>query len=245
MAPLLVVIGAFKWYCRRTFDDKMYYYTKGLRRTDKEALPTKPKNDRVAVRFGHPALYKKLMVPMVHEKANHILNEILHDQSDPDFGDANLYGDTYRMQRLSTHRSQQFDAAGNTTFEVVNESQMNFEHFRNREEFRDFGGDGDLFTNPADPSRSSSPTTSQYTRFNSNTSLPLNTYAAKEEDYEGATYPTGYHPPSTFRPTPLIRQYSEMSTEQYPTGRTGDLSDVDLLDDTAPLSKARSGHSYI
>ncbi|KAJ3561886.1 hypothetical protein NPX13_g8772 [Xylaria arbuscula] len=245
MAPLLLVIGAFKWYCRRTFDDKMYYYSKGLHRTDKEGLPTKPKNDRVAVRFGHPALYKKLMVPLVHEKANHILNEILHDQSDPDLGDGNLYGDTYRMQRLSTHRSQ-LDGTGNTTFEVVNESQMNFEHFRDREEFREFGGDGDLFSNSVDPSRSSSPAASQYTRFNPSTSLPHSAYPAKESDYEGATYPTGYHPPSTFRPTPLTRQPSEMSTEQYPiSGRLDDLSNVNLLDDTASLGKVRTTHSHI
>ncbi|KAI1429213.1 hypothetical protein F5Y12DRAFT_782180 [Xylaria sp. FL1777] len=243
MIPLLVIIAAFKWYCRRVFDDNLNFYSKGLHREENGSLSTKPKNDRVAVRFGHPALYKKLMVPLVHEKANHILNELIHEQSDADFGETNDYGDTYRMQRLSTHRSSLADITGNSTFEVVNESQMNFEHFRNREEFREFGGDGDLYDNLSD--RSSTPTSRQYTRSNSNISLPHNTNHTKESDYDGATYPAGYHPPSTFEPTPLVRQLSEISTERHPVGsRRADLSDVNLLDDVAPLGETTSGHSH-
>ncbi|KAI1350376.1 hypothetical protein F5Y01DRAFT_286606 [Xylaria sp. FL0043] len=246
MAPLLVIIAAFKWYCRRAFDDNLNFYSKGLHRIENGSLPTKPKNDRVAVRFGHPALYKKLMVPLVHEKANHILNEVINGQSDADYGEANVYGDTYRMQRLSTHQSGQAGITGDATFEVVNESQMNFEHFRNREEFREFGGDGDLYSNPSDPSRSGTPTSWQYTRSNSNISLRHEANPARESDYEGATYPTGYHPPSTFRPMPLTRQASEASTERHPVAsRQADLSDISLLDDVAPLGKTTTGHSHI
>ncbi|KAI1303500.1 hypothetical protein F5Y03DRAFT_187174 [Xylaria venustula] len=246
MVPLLAIIAGFKWYCMRVFDDNLDYYSKGLHHAEPGNLSTKPKNDRVAVRFGHPALYKKLMVPLVHEKANHILNEIIRDQSDADFGEANHYGDTYRMQRLSTHQPGQADISGDAAFEVVNESQMNFEHFRDREEFREFGGDGDLYNNPLDQSRSGTPTSWQYTRSNSNTSLPYNTNTVKESDYEGATYPSGYHPPSTFRPKPLTRQFSEASNEQHPVlSRQADLSDVNLLDDVAPIGKTTSDHSHI
>ncbi|KAI0474468.1 hypothetical protein F4859DRAFT_95085 [Xylaria cf. heliscus] len=245
MAPLLVILAGFKFYCRRTFDDNLHFYSKGLRSTEHGKLSTKPKHDRVAVRFGHPALYKKLMVPLVNEKANHLLKEIIRDQSDADFSEINNYTDTYRMQRLSTHQAGQADAPGDATFEVVNESQMNFEHFRDREEFREFGGDGDLYNDPSDPSRdpsrSSSPTSWQYTRSNSNVSVPHN---LDEPDYEGAIYPTGYHPPSKFQPQPLARQYSETSIEQGPiTTRQADWSEVNLLGDAAPLGKATSSKS--
>jgi hypothetical protein len=50
----------------------------------------KAKNDRVGVRFGHPALYKKLIVPLVHEKASHLLEDIIRDPSDADFVDTRL-----------------------------------------------------------------------------------------------------------------------------------------------------------
>ncbi|KAI0535416.1 hypothetical protein GGR58DRAFT_479213 [Xylaria digitata] len=241
MIPLVPLIAGFKWYCRRTFDDNLEYYSKSLHGAEHGKLSTKPKNDRVAVRFGHPALYKKLMVPLVHEKANHLLKEIIRDQSDADFGEENHYSDTYRMQRLSTRRSGQIDTTAEATFEVVNESQMNFEHFRNREEFREFGGDGELYGTPSDPSRSSTPT---FTRSNSNISLPHSADPAHYSEYEGATYPTGYHPPSTFRPKSLARRSSELSIEQGPIpSRQADQSDVNLLGDVAPIGKSTSGHS--
>ncbi|KAI0421254.1 hypothetical protein F5X98DRAFT_329124 [Xylaria grammica] len=238
MAPLLLIIAGFKWYCRRTFDDNLDFYSKGLHGPEHGKLSMKPKNDRIAVRFGHPALYKKLMVPLVHERANHLLKEIIHDHSDTDFGEANHYGDTYRLQRLSTHQSGQANITGDATFEVVNESQINFEHFRDREEFREFGGDGELYGIPSDQSRPSTPSSSHYTRSISNVSLP-------REDYEGATYPTGYHPPSTFRPESLRRQYSEISVEHAPiTSRPAGQSDVNLLGDVAPLGKTTYDRSY-
>ncbi|RWA07990.1 hypothetical protein EKO27_g7116 [Xylaria grammica] len=238
MAPLLLIIAGFKWYCRRTFDDNLDFYSKGSHSPEHGKLSMKPKNDRIAVRFGHPALYKKLMVPLVHERANHLLKEIIHDNSDTDFGEANHYSDTYRLQRLSTHQSGQANITGDATFEVVNESQINFEHFRDREEFREFGGDGELYGIPSDQSRPNTPSSSHYTRSVSNVSLP-------REDYEGATYPTGYHPPSTFRPESLRRQYSEISVEHAPiTSRQAGQSDVNLLGDVAPLGKTTYDRSY-
>ncbi|KAI0107232.1 hypothetical protein GGR51DRAFT_160194 [Nemania sp. FL0031] len=239
MVPLLAIIASFKWYCRRTFDDNLHFYSKGINSAEMGKLSTELKQDRVGVRFGHPALYKKLMVPLVHEKANHLLEEIIHDTQDADFSATNDYTDTYQMQRLSTHRSGQTYTA-NTNFEVVNESQMNFEHFRDREEFREFGGDGDLYNNLDHP------TTGKRTRSNSDASLPQNADLTGDSEYEGATYPAGYHPPSTFHPKPLSRQVSETSAAEGPmTTRQADQSDVNLLGDVAPLGKTTSGQSYI
>ncbi|KAI0407704.1 hypothetical protein F4802DRAFT_605499 [Xylaria palmicola] len=238
MAPLLVIIGSFKWYCRRKFDDNLRFYSTGPHNAEDGKPTTKPKHDRVGVRFGHPALFKKLIVPLVHEKANHLLKEIVREPSDADFGETNVYGDTYRMHRLSTHRTAQGDTTGDATFEVVNESQMNFEHFRDREEFREFGGDGELYSDPSE-SRSSSPASWQRTRSNSNITRSHST------DFDGATYPTGYHPPSTFRPNPPRRQFSETSVEQEPLASSqADLSEVHLLGDIAPLGKTTAGKPH-
>lgn len=232
MAPLLVLLAGFKWYCRRTFDDNLHFYSMSLHGKEDGKLSAKPKHDRVGVRFGHPALYKKLMVPMVHEKANHLLKEIIRDQSDGDLNDTNNYGDTYRLQKLPTHQSGLVDAAGEATFEVVSESQMDIEHFRGREEeFDEIREGDDIHRNPSDQPISSSR--------DSNVLLPKGGSLGKEPDYEGSTYPTGYHPP---RPHPLERQSSEMSAEQRPImARQGDRSDVDLLSDVALLGKATSG----
>ncbi|KAI1156401.1 hypothetical protein F4825DRAFT_294805 [Nemania diffusa] len=244
MIPLVAIIAGFKWYCKRTFDDNLHFYSKGVQSTELGKLGTKPKHDRVGVRFGHPALYKKLMVPLVHEKANHILEDVIRDTSDADFSETNVYTDTYRMQRMSTHQSAQAKTTNDATFEVVNESQMNFEHFRDREEFREFGGDGDLFGTLDDPAGSGSRTSWERTRSNSDASLSHDA-DARELDYEGATYPTGYHPPSTFHPTPLTRKSSETSTGPSPIiAREADQADVNLLGDVAPLGRTISDKSY-
>jgi hypothetical protein len=56
MAPLPLLLLAFKWYCRRAFDDTIKYYTKGEVTKGGEApLPIDKearRRDRVAVRFG-------------------------------------------------------------------------------------------------------------------------------------------------------------------------------------------------
>ncbi|KAI0201983.1 hypothetical protein F4808DRAFT_91076 [Astrocystis sublimbata] len=239
MVPLLAVIAGFKFYCQRTFDDDLHYYTKGLRSKEHRMSSMKPKHDRVGVRFGHPALYKKLIVPLVDEKANHLLEEIIRDQSDAGFSETNDYTDTYKMHRLSIHHKGQTDAPTDATFEVVNESQMNFENFRNREDFRGIGGDGDLYSNPIELSRSNSPESRQDTRSNSIGSVSRSVDLADEE---GATYPTGYHPPQqNLRPQTTTRQYSDVSVEQVSiTDRETDWSEVNLLRGAAPLGRMPS-----
>ncbi|PVH97826.1 DUF221-domain-containing protein [Periconia macrospinosa] len=80
MIPLPFLLGLFKWYCKRAFDDKlMYYSTEPFSDAEENSSSTytKPKrNDRIAVRFGHPALYKPLLTPMVHSKSKHLLADL-------------------------------------------------------------------------------------------------------------------------------------------------------------------------
>jgi hypothetical protein len=75
LVPLPFLLIAFKLYCRRTFDDRLQYYHKAMQ-TDGEAVDNevdgkggKKGTERLSSRFGHPALYKPLITPMVHAKA--------------------------------------------------------------------------------------------------------------------------------------------------------------------------------
>ncbi|EDO03990.1 hypothetical protein SS1G_06472 [Sclerotinia sclerotiorum 1980 UF-70] len=62
------------------------------------------KGDRLASRFGHPALYKPLITPMVHARAQNILASVyggrLTDSNNPGSGDNMLvsgYSDTFAL----------------------------------------------------------------------------------------------------------------------------------------------------
>ena len=163
MAPLLGIIPAFKWYCARTFDDPIHYYHTGKALKDEELAKTehkRRKGDRVGTRFGHPALFKPLMTPMVSAKSQHILKNIYSGRTSlEDSRDVAGYSDVY-MDAMD--HAQPGKAAGGVTtnggFEVVHEGQMDFEHWKSRAEFADeFGGDGELYGRPQDMSRPGTP----------------------------------------------------------------------------------------
>ena len=93
MTPLPVLIGAFKLYCARKFDDESDYFTIGPC-TDAEGLVESSQKsrgkDRLASKFGHPALYKSLMTPMVHAKARHVLAQVYRGRLDQDANNGNV-----------------------------------------------------------------------------------------------------------------------------------------------------------
>lgn len=265
MIPILFLLGGFKWYCMRTFDDSMHYYSKGSQKGREEGLPERKKRrDRVGVRFGHPALYKPLMTPMVHAKSQHLLREVYRGRLDADTdGAITGYGETYNMESMSKSRRGK-SAGPNAPFELVNDSQLDFENFRNRPEFRDeFGGDGELYGRPSDLSRPGTPGTFDSSNGGSRPGSPAfwkdGPYGRGSQDSdrtiaepEGATYPAGYH-----QPTPVVgsgaiqppRPYSplrRMSSEDLagPTQTrnnnalygTSDFSDVNLVGGAAPIA---------
>ncbi|CAJ2503328.1 Uu.00g107220.m01.CDS01 [Anthostomella pinea] len=239
MIPLLVLLAGFKWYCRRTFDDDQHFYSTRSTKGREDMLPKSAKRDRVGVRFGHPALYKKLMVPMVHARSQHLLKDVCHGHVDTGLDGASGYSDTYRMQRMSAQNPGQPNTnATPAPFEIVNVADMNFEHFRDHAEFREqFGGDGELYGRPSDQSRPGTPSTIRPSRVGSPASFngrPYDADGTATPEYEGATYPAGY-----FRPSPLRRTSSETSTGRAQTrGEIDEFSDVNLLGAAAPL-----GHS--
>ncbi|KAL8932735.1 MAG: hypothetical protein Q9216_006702, partial [Gyalolechia sp. 2 TL-2023] len=159
MIPPAFLMLAVKWYCARTFDGQMLYYTKAtLKDLENLAEPGKKvrKNDRIASRFGHPALYKPLMTPMVHAKARHVLSQVYRGRLDDDSASTTGYSDIALDPMSHTHPGKTAHFAPvpqkpKDMFEVVPESRLDFQHFMNRAEFADaLGGNGELYGRPDD-----------------------------------------------------------------------------------------------
>ncbi|KAJ5793679.1 hypothetical protein N7457_000278 [Penicillium paradoxum] len=138
--PLPFMMIGFKIYCMKTFDSDCEYYNRanltdaealGVNKTDKKA------SERLNAKFGHPALYKQLLTPMVHAKAAEALKQIYQGRLDQ--GEMNgEYSDVAMNPMLP---SQPGKSAKSSPFEVVPESQLDFSYYKDRADFRDeFGG---------------------------------------------------------------------------------------------------------
>ena len=173
VGPLPLLAFGFKFYCARTFDDQMEFYTKAHildpenLKVAADGAKAKWISDRVASKFGHPALHAKLMTPMVHAKAQSVLKEIYRgrtqDTEDGAFSteEPNDYSDIVmdpmshqhpgKSARFAPDRSLTQKKREKDMFEVVPESRLDFGYFKDRADFReDFGGDGDLYGRPTD-----------------------------------------------------------------------------------------------
>lgn len=88
MVPLPFFLFGFKWYCKKSFDDKILYYStipySDLENNHNANNPKTRKGDKVGVRFGNPAIYKKLITPMVHAKSQHLLKQVYGHRSNAD-----------------------------------------------------------------------------------------------------------------------------------------------------------------
>ncbi|GAB7361971.1 hypothetical protein MBLNU230_g2008t1 [Neophaeotheca triangularis] len=165
MAPLPFLVAGFKWYCMRTFDDNIHYFATGNRLSDDQVTVERSehkarKGDRVGVRFGHPALYKPLMTPMVSAKSEHLLKTIYCgrtslDQTADIAGFSDVYMDTMDHAKPGKTAGGK---PGNAPFEVVNENEMDFEYWKDRPEFaEEAGGDGQLYGRAPDIMRPGTP----------------------------------------------------------------------------------------
>jgi hypothetical protein len=192
MIPAVLILVAFKFYCKHTFDNSLKYYTKGEISKGSEAPPPIDKEsrrrDRVGVRFGNPALYQKLTVPMVHKKSQHLLAELYRGRLDGDLGTTAGFSDVYTMKRMSKETPGK-EVGSTGPFEFVSDADMDFENFKNRPEFSDeAGGDnGSMYGHVSRPGT----TSSSRGRTRSSSRDSERTYAAAQE--QGVSYPAGYH----------------------------------------------------
>lgn len=164
--PLPFLVMAFKLFCRRSFDDKLHYYTIRNKLQSNEPprdVLSKSKRDRLVTRFGHPALYRPLITPMVHAKAQNILASVyggrLTDSNNNAFdaSSASGYSDTYALDPMRPHQPGR-KAGGVPGFEIVPENRLDFEFYKSRAEFgEDHGGMGGIYGKAEDIIRSDTP----------------------------------------------------------------------------------------
>ena len=170
MAPLPLLLLGFKFYCASTFDDQNDFYTRATLKDPEhltDAGHKARKNDRVSTKFGHPALYSKLMTPMVHAKAQHVIGQVYRGRLNPETSNSAPMGySDIAMDPMSrdvpgkTARFAPEQQKEKNMFEVVPESHLDFGYFKDRTDFsEEHGGDGELYGRPQDlvSERSSTP----------------------------------------------------------------------------------------
>ncbi|CCU75459.1 unnamed protein product [Blumeria hordei] len=159
--PLPLLMIGFKLICKSTFDDEIHYYISSGELQDSETRRSTffdgTKKDRLATRFGHPALYRPLMTPMVHAKAQNILASVYGGRlTDGNNNSASIeassisgYSDTYVMNKISkTHPSGKMPLPG---FELVPENRLDFAYYKGRHEFSgDYGRMSGIYSKPED-----------------------------------------------------------------------------------------------
>ncbi|EHK49269.1 uncharacterized protein TrAtP1_000104 [Trichoderma atroviride] len=168
VCPLPVLLIFFKIYCGNAYDDRMRYYkTRGAIRQDGQNAAQKEnnlRNEKLASRFGHPALYKPLITPMVHQKAQNLLPSVysgrLTDGRDVgpagDLMSVSGYSDMYALNSMQGGKPGKA-ADGVPGFEYVSESQMDFEYYKNRAEFTEEHGGGEIYGKELDGYRPGTP----------------------------------------------------------------------------------------
>ncbi|KKK18863.1 hypothetical protein ARAM_002736 [Aspergillus rambellii] len=176
VVPLPFLMLGFKLYCMKKFDDDCEYYNKA-NLSDAEALapgkpgkPSKTAADRLHSKFGHPALYKPLITPMVHEKAAEALKRIYRGR----LGTVEMegeYSDIVLDPMLASQPGKTLKDVSSAPFEVVPENHLDFSYFKDRADFRDefsggiYGRPEDLMTERSQTPRSGmgdwSPTSSR------------------------------------------------------------------------------------
>jgi hypothetical protein len=217
LAPLPFLMLGFKWYCLKTFDDDIQFYTRRL--GDSEALATtqKVRTDRVSSKFGHPALYKRLITPMVHAKARHALAQVYRGRLASD-GAASIAGySDIAMESMS--QAQPGKPAEAAPFEVVPEGQLDFSYYKNRADFQEEFGGG-LYGRPEDMISERSPTPASFTGVGAGyrSPSPSSSRASSKDrvqspkQFEDAGYPDDYKHPE-FR-----------GERRLPSGDAGDIS---------------------
>ncbi|KAI5457576.1 hypothetical protein BGZ63DRAFT_474712 [Mariannaea sp. PMI_226] len=166
VCPLPLLMLAFKFYCARAFDTKMRYHSTHKAAGQVEAAQNgdRMQSDRLSTRFGHPALYKPLITPMVHAKAQNLLPTIykgrLSDGRNVQSGDimtVSGYSDMFALNNMQGGQPGEVANQSVPGFEIVSENQMDFEFYKNRAEFAEDHGGGEIYGRPGEIVRAETP----------------------------------------------------------------------------------------
>ncbi|PWN37890.1 DUF221-domain-containing protein [Meira miltonrushii] len=78
-APPIVLVLAFKVYCRNRFDNMYDWYIPDPSEMAKTHVHQgDQRHHRLQRRFGHPSLHQKLFTPLVHARVKHLLPQVYH-----------------------------------------------------------------------------------------------------------------------------------------------------------------------
>ena len=166
VCPLPVLMIVFKFYCSKVFDNKIRYYsTRNVRKHPEASMQKedRQRSERLASRFGHPVLYKKLITPMVHQRAQNLLPSVYtgrltdgREGGADDLMSVSGYSDMYALNNMQGGKPGK---SANTMpgFEFVSESQMDFEYYKNRAEFAEVHGGGEIYGRPGEIVRPNTP----------------------------------------------------------------------------------------
>lgn len=197
---------AFKWWCKKAFDDKMHFVTTRQVNHDVEAVQDKgfnpSKKDKLAVRFGHPVLYRPLITPMVHARAQNKLAGVYGGRlTDSNAGAADSttvsgYSDMYAMDNMAGGQPGR-TAGGVPGFEMVPENRLDFAYFKSRAEFaEEHGGGGVIYGRGEDIVRSDTPSSVSAFGSDSRPGTPVGGMTGRQRPQQRrdnfATQPVGY-----------------------------------------------------
>lgn len=169
VAPLPFIVIGFKVFFAKKFDDKIHYYSTRFvpRGPEPEvgiAQKENLKGDRLAAKFGHPVLYRPLITPMVHAKAQNILASVYRgrlsdgrESGSAEGTSVSGYSDTYALDPMHAGRPGKAAGSGLSGFEIVPEGRLDFEYYKNRHEFAEEHGQGELFGNGSEIGRPGTP----------------------------------------------------------------------------------------
>lgn len=163
--PLPFLMVGFKIYCARVFDSRIRYYsTRNIGKNPEQNLrdDDRGRSDRLASRFGHPVLYKKLITPMVHQNAQGLLPGVYRGRltdgregGADDMMSVSGYSDMYALKDMGNKPGKGNN--GVPGFEFVSESHMDFEYYKNRAEFAEDHGGGEIYGRPGEIARPMTP----------------------------------------------------------------------------------------
>ncbi|CAI4211876.1 unnamed protein product [Parascedosporium putredinis] len=161
--PLPFLVIAFKFVCSSIFDKKLHYYsTHNVRKHPEAGKESRLRSERLASRFGHPALYKPLITPMVHQKAQNMLHVVYkgrltdgREAGSSDLMSVSGYSDTYALDPMRAGKPGK--SAAVPGFEFVSEAHLDFEYYKDRPEFANEHGAGEIFGTPSDIIRPGTP----------------------------------------------------------------------------------------
>lgn len=256
--PLPFLMIGFKIYCMRQFDADCRFYNRADL-TDAEAFigagktKSRSASDKLSSKFGHPALYRPLITPMVHERAAQALARIyrgrLHASVDlAEYSDIALdpMSTSHPGKTDPLHTSVGAAGAGAgaaAPFEVIPENQLDFAYFKDRPEFREQFGGG-LYGRPEDliTERSHTPRSMLESPMGSRASSPAPSFRSETSSL---AMPVSLPIESVFRP-PVSRSGSRPGSGSgsmfgsRPASRPGsmtstqDIEEVSLLGQAAP-----------